>query len=134
VKNSVCNESGIVPLQAFAVAILNIPVLTEDIFIPFFCGGEVVSEITLLHVSICTHVYLLLLNHLIYFQKKLYELYTVRQPQHSMTYFSTMSKNNGKSALQGGSNTNITKGPEMIKIDVQKICNFCRSHIFAGIQ
>jgi hypothetical protein len=35
-----------------------------------------------------------------------------------MTYFSTMSKNNGKSALQGGSNTNTTTGPEMI--DIQK--------------
>jgi len=63
----------------------------------------------------------MLLNHLIYFQKNLYELYTVGGPQHSMTYFSTMSKNNGKSALQGGSNTNTTTGPQMIEIHVQKI-------------
>lgn len=34
---------------------------------------------------------------------------------HNMTYFSTMSKNNGKSALQDGSNTNTTTGPQMIE-------------------
>jgi hypothetical protein len=98
----------------------------------FLWGG--VSEITLPYVSICTHVYLLLLNHLIYFQKNLYELNTVRGPQHGMTYFSVMSKSNGKSALKGGSNTNTTTGPEMIEIDIQEICSFCQSHIFAGIQ
>jgi hypothetical protein len=31
-----------------------------------------------------------------------------------------------KSALQGGSNTNTTTGPEMT--DIQKICNFCQAH------
>jgi len=42
-------------------------------------------------ISAYAFVYLLLLNPLIYFHKNLYELYTVRGPQHSMTYFSTMS-------------------------------------------
>jgi len=51
-----------------------------------------------------------------------------------MTYFSTVSKNNGKSALQGVSNTNTTTGPQMIETDMQNICNFCQSHIFAVIQ
>jgi len=127
VKDSVCNESGTEPLQVCTIAILNIPVLTEDILLHFSEGGGEVYEIALLYFSICTLVYLLLLNHLIYFQKNLYELYTVGR-LHSMTYFSTMSTNNGKSALQSGSNTNTTVGPEMVKIDIQKICTFYQSY------
>jgi len=39
VKDSVCNESGTEPLQVCTIAILNIPVLTEDILLHFSEGG-----------------------------------------------------------------------------------------------
>lgn len=55
-KNSVCNESGIVPPQAFTVAIVNIPVLTEDIFSSFFWG--VFSN----HLAVSQHMHSCLLT------------------------------------------------------------------------